>query len=66
MAQPYKMTQPVEMSQEVKMTQTYQMSQGNLENTECRNAGMPEFPESRNPRNNYKNYELKNKFIKLN
>ena len=30
------------------------------------NAGMPESPESRNPRNNYKNYELKNKLIKLN
>ena len=30
---------------------------------ECRNAGIPE---SRNPRNNYKNYELKNKLIKLN
>ena len=36
---------------------------GNLKNMECQNAGMSEC---RNPRNNYKNYELKNKLIKLN
>jgi len=43
-----------------------EVKQGNLRNMECRNAGMPEFPESWNPRNNYKNYKLKNKLIKLN
>jgi len=42
----------------------YRCDVGNLENMECRNAGMPESLESRNPRNNYKNYELKSKLIK--